>query len=159
LIIVIAIIIIAAALIAVGYPLLLQRPRVSYATSGDSDEGGDLRLRKETIYAAIKELDFDFRTGKLSPDDYHELREKYRERAMALLLEMEKGGRFSTLEGSLEEEIRARRESTAHISKEAPAAEGRGAAGAIFCPYCGEGCSSGDKFCPYCGRELPPSDR
>ena len=154
LITIVAIILTAAALLAVGYPLLQRRYGASFTLRGDGSRIGDLSLRKESLYATIKELDFDFKTGKLSSKDYGELREKYRERALALLLEMERGGRFSGLEERLEEEIKGRRNIAADGPAEAGAGEGNGPAGAFRCPQCGEGCSEGDTFCPYCGGRL-----
>jgi len=42
-------------------------------------------VEKETIYAAIQELDFDFKSGKLSAEDHQSLRQRHEERAAALL--------------------------------------------------------------------------
>jgi len=45
----------------------------------------ELMAEKETVYAAIQELDFDFKSGKLSVEDHRGLRERHEERAAALL--------------------------------------------------------------------------
>ena len=45
----------------------------------------ELLAEKETVYAAIEELDFDFKSGKLSVEDHRSLRERHEERAAALL--------------------------------------------------------------------------
>jgi hypothetical protein len=45
----------------------------------------ELMAEKETVYAAIQELDFDFKAGKLSREDHHGLRERHEERAATLL--------------------------------------------------------------------------
>ena len=45
----------------------------------------DLLAEKETVYAAIQELDFDLKSGKLSEEDHHGLRQRYEERAAILL--------------------------------------------------------------------------
>ncbi len=158
LITVFAFIVIAAVLLVVGYPLWLKRRGASYLHRGERNEGGDLTFRKESLYATIKELDFDFKTGKLSAEDYEELRKKYREKAMALLHEMEKSGLSGEIDDRIEEEIRARRRQVAEKSQ-VEGAEARGdTGGGIYCPGCGEGCPPGDSFCPYCGAELPASD-
>lgn len=51
----------------------------------------DLQVRKEAAYSALKELEFDFRTRKLSPEDYEELRAVYRVEAAEVLKAMDQG--------------------------------------------------------------------
>jgi hypothetical protein len=51
----------------------------------------DLLARKEAAYSALKELEFDFRTRKLSPEDYEELRSIYRVEAAEILKAMDEG--------------------------------------------------------------------
>jgi hypothetical protein len=127
-------------------------------------------LRKESLYATIKELDFDFKTGKLSPEDYQELKNKYRERALGLLEEMESGGITKEMEEELEAEIMSRRISAskefqmvidwtlvAEKRKGVPRPVKMSTAGDVSCPGCGETCSADDNFCPYCGNNLSVS--
>lgn len=45
----------------------------------------DLLAEKETIYAAIQELDFDFKSGKLSAEDHQTLRRRHEAQAAAVL--------------------------------------------------------------------------
>ena len=49
----------------------------------------DLVARKEATYSALKELEFDYRTRKLSPEDYEELRTVYRLEAAEILKAMD----------------------------------------------------------------------
>ena len=51
----------------------------------------DLVARKEATYSALKELEFDYRTRKLSPEDYEELRTVYRLEAAEILKAMDQG--------------------------------------------------------------------
>lgn len=51
----------------------------------------DLQVRKQAAYSALKELEFDYRTRKLSPEDYEELRAVYRVEAAEILKAMEQG--------------------------------------------------------------------
>jgi hypothetical protein len=53
---------------------------------GGSEAARDLLAEKETLYAAIQELDFDFTSGKLSEADHRSLREKYERQAATLLM-------------------------------------------------------------------------
>jgi len=45
----------------------------------------DLVAEKETIYAGIEELDFDFKSGKLSTEDHQTLRRRHEAQAAAVL--------------------------------------------------------------------------
>ncbi|HSD50636.1 MAG TPA: hypothetical protein VLG48_04455 [Candidatus Methylomirabilis sp.] len=51
----------------------------------------DLVARKEAALTALKELEFDYRTRKLSPEDYEELRTVYRVEAAEVLKAMDQG--------------------------------------------------------------------
>ncbi len=51
----------------------------------------DLLARKEATFSALKELEFDYRTRKLSPEDYEELRTVYRLEAAEILKAMDQG--------------------------------------------------------------------
>jgi hypothetical protein len=44
-----------------------------------------LLSEKESLYAAIKELDFDHEMGKLSDGDYKQLKNEYTEKAVVVL--------------------------------------------------------------------------
>lgn len=54
-------------------------------TQSESGELQGLLAEKQVMYAAIKELDFDHRAGKLALDDYQHTRRSYELRAVALL--------------------------------------------------------------------------
>ncbi len=49
----------------------------------------DLLAEKETVYAAIQELDFDLQSGKLSAEDHQALRQRQEERAAVLLQQID----------------------------------------------------------------------
>jgi cytochrome c-type biogenesis protein CcmH/NrfG len=72
-----------------GYPIL-RRDR-TYAP--DSTEGlamvQELRAEKDSILGAIKDLEFDLASGKLSNADYSAMRSKYEARAIAILQELD----------------------------------------------------------------------
>ena len=48
-----------------------------------------LLRKKETVYENIKDLDFEYKMGKLSDDDYQGLRSDYEQQAFALMREIE----------------------------------------------------------------------
>jgi cytochrome c-type biogenesis protein CcmH len=72
-----------------GYPIL-RRDR-SYAP-GQLDGiamAQELREEKDNLLRAIKDLEFDLASGKLSNEDYSALRSKYEARAMAVFQELD----------------------------------------------------------------------
>ena len=79
------------ALVAVAFvaaPFFFGGRTVVRSTRADEQTSFDLQeliAEKETVYAAIQELDFDFKAGKLSLEDHHGLRERHEERAATLL--------------------------------------------------------------------------
>ncbi len=75
-----------AVVIFITLPFLLppgsfRRERVADASA----ELQDLMAEKESIYAAIQELEFDYKSGKLSPEDHAGLRARQEERAARVL--------------------------------------------------------------------------
>src|SRR5512137_792305 len=85
--IILALVIAVAAAAFVAAPLFLGAGRTT-RPSGDrqpSWELEELLAEKETVYAAIQELDFDLKSGKLSAEDHHGLRQRYEERAAVIL--------------------------------------------------------------------------
>jgi hypothetical protein len=82
--------VIAAVAWFVSAPLLAGRAAPDVRPEGDS-ERYRLEKEKDLAYAAIKEAEFDFQMGKLSPEDYALLRQKYEGRALAALAALERG--------------------------------------------------------------------
>ena len=72
----------------VGAPFFLLSGRNSEVAPKDPDAPDaltELLAEKETIYAAIQELDFDLKSGKLSTEDHQILRRRYEAQAAAVL--------------------------------------------------------------------------
>jgi hypothetical protein len=140
---------------------------------GESGENADdaeshleeLLERKDVIYGALKELDFDRTAGKLSDPDFLRLEAQYRERAIGVLQEIdalvetrdsEADLSEAGLSEALEREILALRKAvrvedpspeTAPDARDDPP-EPR------FCRDCGVPVNSTDKFCSSCGTPL-----
>jgi hypothetical protein len=81
------------ALAVVGYitaPFLLMPGRMRPEPKAQpSPELQDLLAEKETIYAAIQELEFDYKSGKLSVEDQAGLRARQEERAARILQQID----------------------------------------------------------------------
>ena len=91
------------------------------------------REARTAALSALRDLDFDFQTGKVSQEDYPNLRAQLVAEA-AKYVEAE-----SAEEDRLEALIRARKTA---MASEKP------------CPQCGKKLDSGARFCPSCGTEL-----
>ena len=145
-----ALVILAMGVVAwVVHPLFRRQ-----ATEGEIAfrEGGPLEQltsEKDAALSAIRELDFDYETGKLSEEDYHDLRGQYRSKAIALLKEIDRVAKGGKTEDRIEREIRALRKTRRQASK-AP----KSSADQAFCPKCGTRNLASHKFCPSCGYKL-----
>ena len=74
--------------IGVGEPLAR---RWSYRVHGqeNGDDTERLSLQKEMLYGAIRDLDFDFQTGKVDQKDYAELRQQLEREAAQILRQLD----------------------------------------------------------------------
>ena len=132
---------------AVGYPLFsgrANRPTVAAPSTGSAAAQALLEERKEQLFTALRELEFDCELGKVTPQDFAEQRPRLEADALAVLRELE------GLTGApgpadprqvLEAEVRAARASLA-----APPSS--------RCPSCDAEQGADHQFCPQCGARL-----
>lgn len=107
--------------------------------------------RRGIALLALKEIDFDRATGKLSDLDYEFLKQKYTTEALQAIRE-EEGGGVATGMDRVETLVAAR--------IDAIRAEGVGAAAAsLRCPRCGPRPESDTRFCSECGSALVDSSQ
>ncbi|MCS6802068.1 MAG: zinc ribbon domain-containing protein [Chloroflexota bacterium] len=155
----------AVAFFYVSWPFLRAQPRP--ATRRD-ETLAELRRKRDSIYEALRELDFDARTGKLSPADHAELSDRYKRQAIALLKQLDDQTRAALLaiDAEIEREVAARRRTarpqpstrcvacgaalTANdrFCRQCGVPQGRA------CPRCGAASEPLDRFCPQCGTRL-----
>ncbi len=118
------------------YPLL--KARIGSKQEFDSNHRAtDLEERKDNIYAAIKEIEFDFQMGKLSEDDFNDLRQQYKSDAIRLLQEIDK----------------AQPGGTKAAGKKSAKTQS-----VNFCWKCGAPQKKEDRFCSDCGTNLTESN-
>lgn len=78
--------VVVVAFVAAPFFLLAGRPSEAETKESDTSEAlADLLAEKETIYAAIQELDFDLKSGKLSAEDHEALRQRHEVQAATVL--------------------------------------------------------------------------
>lgn len=123
-------------LLAVGaliiWPLLRHRP--PEMRSVERTPAAD-PARSRAALTAIKELEFDYATGKIADDDYRTLRARYEAKAVEALATPAPSPAPADSDAALEAEIRAAR-------------------GRRFCTTCGGALPKAAKFCPACGAAV-----
>ncbi|MFQ5859394.1 MAG: zinc ribbon domain-containing protein [Anaerolineae bacterium] len=180
---VLSVITIAFVLYPVFRARAVGRRYIAYSATGD--RLADLIAQRDAIYEAIRDVDFDKETGKLTEEDYRLMRERLTAEGVRLLQELDRLMQADVredLEREIEREVAALRRSrlaeTAErrpTRREAPkpahglrAAEvdgkpitchscgGRVRAGVSFCAHCGVSLAL---TCPECGRPVQAGDR
>src|SRR6185295_11779428 len=113
----------AGALLRVIGPL--TRPETTDPVAGVQTRRAvrELEREKQLVLKAIKEIEFDYQMRKIAERDYREMVERYRNRAMRLISEIDAGGDFR---GLIEKELKLRLD----LPAADPAPTGATAAGA-----------------------------
>jgi hypothetical protein len=146
-------------LLAAGaiYFVLLPILRPPVESAGDAepgDEGEDPAddMSPQTVaLRALKEIEFDRATGKLSDSDYEQLKGKYTQEALVAMRE-EQGARSSPLRG-------APAPSSVLRAPACPVHGPRPEKDAQFCSECGRRLGSAPGYCSRCGTELESDAR
>lgn len=156
-----ALVVLAAALVILAYPLYLAQTRTRMISVSTLD---DLVAQRNGVYATLRDLDLDHDLGKLDERDYQDLREKYMTRATEIIQQLDAlggAGVSASASEEIEKEVAAlRRPRTedggeARDEKREKRKEKRAIqVGAGFCPNCGNKYEAGDRFCAKCGQAL-----
>ncbi|MSQ15235.1 MAG: hypothetical protein EXR50_05175 [Dehalococcoidia bacterium] len=135
---------IALVSVLVLYPLFRPSaktyPQFHVNSNGHLEE---VEEERDLAISSLRELELEYQMGKLSDEDYTELREEYRRRAIALLKATDVGE--ESIDSAIEAEIRRLRHGVAGNGI-APARS------ATVCSFCGQAAQDTDKFCSNCGR-------
>lgn len=122
-----------------------------------------LNSEKELLYTALNDIEFDYGLGKLSREDYDELKQDYKARAVSVLKQIDvisRGAHSTELEDGLEKEIKTLRNLKSpeqdEIEKEILKTRKQkiDKNGYLSCLNCGKEYSAGDLFCSRCGIGL-----
>lgn len=143
-------------LAVVGYWILqpLLRPKGLESGSPQSRAIKEMALKKskEDVYAAIKEMEMDFGMGKISEEDYQDLKSRYKSKALHFLKELDGVERGEDVDAAVEREIQQLRKEKESDKKRG---DGKETAWQVnFCPQCGRKADPGDNFCHGCGMRL-----
>ena len=158
---------IACGLLALGVVAFLISPLLDDSKrgmQGQSQAVDDLLKRKDFLYRAIRELNFDHNMGKLSAEDHKQLQSEYMTEASDVLDQLEHRGNgkqhVTTLIEQAVLDIRQERAKTPSVSEPAtpadalPAIEPVTDAGQVSCDACGTDNEADANFCIECGTSL-----
>lgn len=118
----IVMILIAAAVIAfVAWPLV-STVRLRTLKDG-ADALAELTTQRDAALRAIKDLEFDYQTGKVSADDYPVYDRRLREQALQIIHQLDtlQTGRQAPAQTGRQAPARTRREAPAQTGRKAPA--------------------------------------
>jgi len=129
----------------VSLPFRQKRMKNANSSNANLQQNG----QREAVLSALRDLDFDFKTGKVSEEDYQPLRTQLLVEA-AQYMEAEKKE-----DEQLEAMIRARR-NVQQQGLKCQHCESPVEAGQRFCSKCGSAVNN--EFCPSCGKKIQASD-
>jgi hypothetical protein len=140
-------------------PILRPAPPVESGGEAFSDEGEDPAddMSPQTVaLRALKEIEFDRATGKLSDSDYEQLKAKYTQEAVEA---MRGAGALTpgASPGIHEPRAVARSQKTAGLT--CPEHGARPEPDAVFCSECGKRLGAAPGYCARCGTALEDDAR
>jgi hypothetical protein len=162
------------ALLIAGTFAFVLRPLITHDSpwfgrdKGLQASAGELIARRDALYAALKDAEFDRETGKLTEEDYQTVRTRTMAEAAGVLRQLDHltPEAEAALDAQIETAVARLREGTAQpvapglataVEAEIAALAKRAAAPARFklaCPDCGQPYQPGDAFCAACGASL-----
>lgn len=113
-----------------------------------SSASSDTRGEKELAVAALREIEFDRVTGKLSDSDYAQLKQRYTERAIAAMRADDAGAKGAVPEDEIEAAVLAWRARQPGCATCGPRPE----SDAVYCSTCGSYLAG---RCAHCGAAVP----
>ncbi len=133
--IVVMALIVFVAILALGYPLVnAEQYEYEAATNGD-DKLEALLSQRNAAFDALRDLKFDYDTGKLSEHDYQQMKARYDLRAAEVLQKMD------ALAAPQSKRLGGSKKAATGASK-------------TVCSKCNEKLLPDDRFCPKCGTRV-----
>jgi hypothetical protein len=142
----IALLISIALVIFVVVPLLAPETTAAAPLPADVTPQVDLKRRRLVLYENLQDLEFEYKAGKLAPDDYQALRVEYTAEAAQLMAASQDLEVQSTEDAQIERAVAARR------ARRRPESVPD-----YTCPKCGFENPLPVKFCGECGVKVTPS--
>ncbi len=119
----------------------------------------DLYARRDALYTAIKELEFDRRVGKISEEDFQRFSARLKREAADVLRQIED---VKQSQAALRERLEAQIQALVAVMPNGPVkkvqeAEEKTSQASVtprFCTQCGHRLQPGDRFCSRCGSPV-----
>ncbi len=108
--------------------------------------------RKAIVYTNLKDLEFEYKMGRLGDADFKRLEAGYKSEAAGILHKLDQMGVEKDLDERIEKDIAASKSRLFSKPREKPVEakpKGQG-----VCPSCGATLIPGKKFCADCGHQL-----
>jgi len=116
----------------IGYPIFRKSKKPLEVLAGEGDTYHELLYKKDAAYTAIKDLEFDYQSGKLSEEDYSQMKEQFDREAISIL---EKIDQLEKKEKKLAVPVSSKPKT-------------------VFCAQCGKRNQVKNNFCFSCGTKL-----
>ena len=146
---IVVIVIMALGLVAwVGEPLVRRRRVRDAAEDARSDAIERLVLQRETLYTAIRDLDFDHQTGKVDAEDHAVLRRQMEEEAALVLRDLDLADPSADIDFAAEQHILAYRQKEVAAT---PVSD-------PTCAACGTTLADDAACCSICGQDVKATE-
>jgi hypothetical protein len=122
---------------------LKDSPDIAHAAETDLDR---LLDRKTIIYGNLRDLEFEYKMGRLSDSDFKQLEAGYKNEAAVILQKLDSLGASGKLNEVIKKDIAP--------GKAKQPASGMKPKHGARCPSCGSEVFEGKKFCADCGHKL-----
>ena len=132
----------------VAIPLLAAESAAGASLPVDVTPLADLKRRRLVVYENLKDLEFEYQSGKIASQDYQSLKQNYLGEAAALMASSQITEQFQETDAVLEREIAARR-----ALRRAPPSQD------YVCRHCGFENPVPVKFCGECGTKITDRSR
>ncbi|GBD92159.1 hypothetical protein BMS3Abin04_02893 [bacterium BMS3Abin04] len=106
----------------------------------------NLQKRKHELLGVLKEIEFEYQMGKLSEQDYNDLKNDYQTNVLKILKELDRKTNDKSEIDDIENEIRKYRSKKKNGSASAKNFK--------YCPNCGKTVNTKSEFCTNCGKSL-----
>ncbi len=125
-------------LTAICWPLFARDDSIESSILEET-EWDLLQRKKDVILGNIQDLDFEYKCGKLSEEDYQKIREEMAAEAAAVMSHIDRIESSQDLDALIRREVGSRKERVANSR---------------VCSGCGHPNPPKNKFCADCGRNL-----
>ena len=150
----------AGVVLFVLFPVFARSGEVSRRPTAESRERKSLADKKERIYEAIKDADFEYQAGKLSESDYRSMRADFLAQAATVVDRLDKLDKLDAIRqpGDLGQRDEQESHESSTEASVCPSCQKPNPPGAQFCFRCGVRIAA-PNCCPQCRAELPKEAR